>query len=144
MPRLGLRLPPMMAAFLVVFPACADDTGGDGDGAADAATGADPLACVQGPWACTLPDSSTAEMDIDGMSVTGMFTQAMVSATIESTFTFDGSSVTIVDTGGSGACPADQMGEYTYTCDASSLSFDLVSDDCMGRMMFLGCDWTKG
>lgn len=99
--------------------------------------------CLNGTWQCTLPDGSTAEMTISGDMVDGSFSMAGVSATVMSTFTVDGDAVTIEDTGGTGACPSTQMGEYTFACSADALDFTLISDDCMGRMNFLGCAWTR-
>lgn len=49
----------------------------------------------------------------------------------------------MTDTGGTGACPATQIGEYTYTCGGGTLTFEQVSDECMGRSNFFGCEWSQ-
>ena len=137
------------AACLLAVPACDDGSDDEDDDAADGADGADTgsaggaLECLQGAWVCTLPDMSTAEMTIDGMMIDGSFAMGPAMATVEAMFMLDGETISVVDTGGTGACPADQTGTYTLTCEADALIFDQVSDDCMGRSNFFGCEWTR-
>ena len=47
--------------------------------------------------------------------------------------TVDGCQISLVDDGGVYACPADQVGVYTFAVDATTLAFTLVSDPCAGR-----------
>lgn len=122
---------------LVALVSCGDDAD---PGTADASSG---NACLQGSWDCTLPDSSTAEMTISGGAISGSFTQSSVTATVNSTITVDGSSMSVVDTGGTGACPDTQVGEYNFSCSTSDLSFNRVRDLCLGRSNFFGCAWTR-
>ena len=96
---------------------------------------------MQRDWSCTLASGSTAEMTIDGMSIDGAFMMMGVGADVQATFTLDGSTLSVTDTGGSGACPSDQLGVYEASCSSDALSFTLMDDDCMGRMNFFGCDW---
>ena len=120
---------------VVVRTAAAVDSGGVDSG--------DDSACLQGNWDCTLPDSSTAEMTISGTSISGSFTEASVTATVNATFVLDGDTFSVTDTGGTGACPPSQTGTYTFTCGSDTLSFTRVTDDCVGRSNFFGCAWTK-
>ena len=100
--------------------------------------------CLEGQWVCSLPDGSTAEMTIDGdLMIDGSFMMGGGSATVAATLTVDGSMVTVVDTGGTGACSAEQSGEYTFVCSDAALNFTLVSDECIGRTNFFACDWTR-
>ncbi|MBI5486813.1 MAG: hypothetical protein HY905_05745 [Deltaproteobacteria bacterium] len=45
----------------------------------------------------------------------------------------DGCQITFGHEGGTYACPDEQPGTYTFTVDATQLSFTLVSDACDGR-----------
>ena len=133
----------LCAALIAGAPGCTGDPAADGGSDSSATAGDDAVDCAQGSWVCTLPDASTAQMTISGMSVSGAIMQMGASATVESTFTFDGTTVSIVDTGGTAGCAADQTGTYTVACTADALTFDQVSDDCNGRAMFLGCSWVR-
>ena len=123
--------------------ACDDGSDADGDSGSDA-TGGGGDSCLQGAWSCMLPDGSTAEMTISGDQIDGSFIIGGASATVIATLTVDGNMVSVVDTGGQAACAADLVGQYTYTCSDTALNFTVVSDDCMGRLSFFGCDWTSG
>ncbi len=118
---------------------CADDMDDAESGMADS----EGDSCLEGSWSCTLSDGSTAEMTVTGDMIDGSFAMGPVSATVMATLTVDGEMISVVDTGGTGACPSSQVGEYTFSCSADSLDFTLVSDDCMGRMNFFGCEWTR-
>ena len=135
-----------LAIVLVVAAAaavsCGDDDGGSEPGT-DSDTNGTGDSCLAGAWECTLPDGSTAQMTISGDMIDGSFSMAGATATVMATITVDGNAVTVVDTGGTGACPMAQAGEYTFACSDTSLNFTLVSDDCMGRMNFFGCAWTR-
>lgn len=144
---LGNRSRSCLLLCVLALAGCADDSGEDGDdaadGVADTGNGGGDLACLQGSWSCTLADMSTAEMTIDGMAIDGSFVMGPASATVQSMFMLDGDTISVVDTGGTGACPAEQTGTYTVSCGGDDLSFDQVSDDCMGRSNFFGCAWTR-
>ncbi len=113
---------------------CSDDDGSDAGGGET---------CLEGAWECWLPDGSTAEMTISGDMIDGSFAVMGVSATVMSTITVDGSTVSVIDTSGTGACPESQRGEYTFVCGDSTLDFTQVSDDCAGRQNFFACEWTR-
>ena len=132
-------LPPMRILTIVLI-ASATTVTACGDGGPTGGMGG---SCLEGAWACMLPDESTAEMTISGAMINGSFAIGPVSATVMSTITVDGSMISVVDTGGTGACPMNQVGEYTFACSDTALDFTLVSDDCVGRTNFLGCDWTQ-
>lgn len=54
-------------------------------------------------------------------------------ADVTGSYTADGSQITIWDTSGENACPADQKGVYAYVLSGDTATFTKVSDACAGR-----------
>jgi hypothetical protein len=122
-------------AILAFVSAMAVGCGGSGGGS--------ETSCLDGVWDCMQSDGSTVEMTISGGTIDAVIELGPISETVMATIAVDGDMLTVVDTGGGLACPMDQRGEYTFMCSDTALSFTLVSDDCMGRMSYFGCDWTR-
>ncbi len=99
-------------------------------------------ACLQGTWNCALPDSSVA-MTITGTSISAVVTAGPMTMDVAAKFTLDGDKFAVEDTGGKLACSAGVVGNYTYKCTATSLSFDKVGDACDGRAKYLACSFSK-
>lgn len=125
----------MVGSFAITGCGDSGTGGGGGSGGGDA--------CLQGVWDCTLPNSSTAEMTISGTTISGSFTEMSVTLTVMADFSLDGDEFSVVDSGGSGACPSTQTGIYTYACGSDELTFTEVSDDCVGRSNFFSCTWQR-
>lgn len=121
----------MMALVSAIAVGCGDSSSGSG------------TSCLDGVWDCTQPDTSTVEMTINGGTINAVISLGPLSETVVARITEDGNRVTVVDTGGTLACPMTQPGEYTFACSDTELSFTVISDDCMGRMDYFGCDWTR-
>lgn len=60
-------------------------------------------------------------------------TPNMAAIDVIGTFDADRCNATIVDTSGRFACPANEIGRYTFTVTDTTLAFALVSDPCDGR-----------
>jgi hypothetical protein len=59
----------------------------------------------------------------------------MMSIDVVGTWAVDGCTVRFTDTGGDYACPASQVGTFTFTVSATTLRFTVVSDACDGRRL---------
>lgn len=62
-------------------------------------------------------------------------TPNMSSIDVIGTLQVDACNVTITDTSGKYACPAEQVGQYTFTVSDTNLAFSVISDPCDGRRL---------
>jgi hypothetical protein len=110
------------------------DADTDSDTDTDTDTGTDTgSACdadlLPGVWLSTdysvqfLEDLSYEAAGAPNLEVIDVYGQAAV----------DGCEISFTDATGDYACPAEQVGVYSFTVDATTLSFVLVSDACAGR-----------
>jgi hypothetical protein len=110
------------------------DTDSDTDSDTDTDTGTDTgSVCdadlLPGVWLSTdysvqfLEDLSYEAAGAPNLEVIDVYGQAAV----------DGCEISFTDATGDYACPAEQVGVYSFTVDATTLSFVLVSDACAGR-----------
>ncbi len=115
------------ARILATLVLCAALTAcGDGD------EGMEPEPSIVGTW--TL-NTAAIRIDASGgivFSATGGV-GGLSSPDVIATYTTSGTTISITDTGGTGACDISEIGEYMYTVSAVSLTFQEVSDPCGGR-----------
>ena len=60
-------------------------------------------------------------------------TSGLTTPDVTATYTTSGTTISITDTVGTSSCDITQIGVYTYTVSAASLSFQVQSDACDGR-----------
>jgi hypothetical protein len=109
-----------------------DDASGDTDSDSDSDTDTDvecDEALLPGVWLSTdysvefAEDLSYEAAGAPNLEVIDVYGQAAV----------DGCEVSFTDESGDFACPAEQVGVYNFTVNATTLAFTLVSDACDGR-----------
>ena len=89
-----------------------------------------------GDWSIetTMDDGTTV---IAKLTITGSTYSVDVgndgSIEAEGKYTMNGSEMTVQDTGGTFACPADAKGVYSIVVEGETLMMERVSDDCESR-----------
>src|SRR5512146_3002557 len=117
----------LLAAALAVGVAASTAAGGSAAGGEGGATC--ERARLPGLW--TSP-SYSIRLDADGR-YQAAGAPNMMSIDVMGTWAVDGCTLRFTDTGGDFACPASQVGTYTFAASATTLRFAVVSDACDGR-----------
>ena len=115
------------ASVLATVALCAALTAcGDGDG------GMEPEPSIVGTW--TLNQAAVG-IDASGGIVFSLSegTSGLSSPDVIATYTTSGTTISITDIGGGSSCGVTQIGVYTFTVSAASLSFQVQNDACVGR-----------
>ena len=99
---------------------------GDGDG------GTEPEPSIVGTW--TLNQAAVG-IDASGGMVFSFSggTSGLSNPDVVATYTTSGTTISITDTGVGSSCDVTQIGVYTFTVSAPSLSFQVQNDACVGR-----------
>lgn len=132
-------------ALMTTAANCAPKTGGDDEdtdvptdtdvpGDTDPGSDTDVTACepslLPGLWL-----SATYSIDIgEDLSFDAAGAPNMAQIDVSGQISVDGCQLSFVDASGVFACPSEQVGEYTYTVDATTLTLTAVSDPCAGRL----------
>ena len=99
---------------------------GDGDG------GMEPEPSIEGTW--TLNQAALGIDASGGMAFSQSGgTSGLSNPDVIATYTTSGTTISMTDTSGASSCDITQIGVYTYTVNAASLSFQVQSDVCDGR-----------
>ena len=102
---------------------------------------------VEGDWATKVPTEDGTMMTIKLSLKAGNYQVDMGNdgtTEVEGTYTVDGKTITVQDTGGEMACTGEgTAGVYTFTVDNASFVMTRVSDGCKGRGGPEGMSFTK-
>jgi hypothetical protein len=113
-----------------------DDSGGSDNTTDDDAADCGSAELLPGVW---IAGSITMEIFDDLTYHTVGASQS--SYDVYGSIATDVCAVLFTDTSGQGACPATQVGEYTYAVTETTLTTNLVDDPCAGRVF--GLDGTE-